>query len=170
MKNVILGLFMLSSASVAAAAAESTTHVVALSRVETISGTKVKFDGTVTYTIPTGNCEPIPLELVVNLDDLDRNLLKIVKSAKVEKNKECGDRLSLSSAGLSHIAGRQRELAVRILDAAHIARPSIVLWPVVAIGEQFERAPARWADRAWLIADQVTPHVWSHHASSCAHM
>lgn len=100
-KNVILGLFMLSSASVAAAAAESTTHVVPLSRVETISGTKVKFDGTVTYTIPAGNCEPIPLELVVNLDDLDRNLLKIVKSAKVEKNKECGDRLSLSSARLS---------------------------------------------------------------------
>lgn len=73
-------------------------HVVPLSRTETVSGVPVRFDGNVTYTIPEKSCAPIPLKLVVSLDDLNAKLTRIIKASKVERQESCGERLAVDKA------------------------------------------------------------------------
>jgi hypothetical protein len=103
MRNLVPGAFAALLCCIAPAGAAD--HVIALSRSETISGKSVKFTGTVTYSVPDASCAPIPLKLVVFLDDLNAKLTGIVRATGVEKKEKCGDRISIRSARISASGG-----------------------------------------------------------------
>lgn len=73
-------------------------YSVPLKRDENISGVAVSFEGRADYSIPADQCAPIPLKLVVFLDDLNNKLPAIVRTTGVEKNESCGDKVEIHGA------------------------------------------------------------------------
>jgi hypothetical protein len=123
---VLMALSLLSPSGARAAA----DHVVPLSRTEAVSGVPVRFDGSVTYTIPEKSCAPIPLRLVVSLDDLNAKLTRIIKASKVERQKPCGERLTVDRARMwadgGHLSTRA-EGAVGWQQCAKVMHKAVVL-------------------------------------------
>jgi hypothetical protein len=81
-----------------AAEAFAQEYSVPLKRHENISGVDVMFEGKADYSIPLDQCAPIPLKLIIYLDDLNSKLPAIVRTTGVEKNESCGDKVEIHGA------------------------------------------------------------------------
>jgi hypothetical protein len=103
------------------AAADDQQITVPLSRTEPVAGVPVTFEGKVTYSLVSGTCEPIPLQLVVHLDDLAAKLTEVGRGAGLERADECGTRITLHDSGLAEAGD---DLAVRV--DGHVAREECV--------------------------------------------
>lgn len=104
-----------------AGAAHCETYRIDLQRNEVISGVAVPFSGYVDYDIAFQTCTPAPFKLVAYLDGLSQQLAQIIRSAGVERNEECGNKLSIGGAWIAAEGG---QLHVKV--DGHVGRQECV--------------------------------------------
>ena len=80
-------------------------------KMEQISSVEVKYPVSLKATFPANTCQPAILDITIRLDDLNRKLLRIVRSSGIETNEKCGNKLSLSDA---HFFNRSNMLGVKV--------------------------------------------------------
>ncbi len=97
------------------------TYRVDLQRSEIIGGVAVAFSGYVDYDIALQTCTPAPFRLVAYLDSLSLQLAQIVRSSGVERDEECGDKLSI---GGGWIAAEDGQLHVKV--DGHVGRQECI--------------------------------------------
>lgn len=124
-KHIRTSMSMLASSVICffanAGAAHCETYRVDLQRNEIISGVSVPFSGYVDYDIAFQTCTPAPFRLVAYLDGLSQQLAPIVRSAGVERNEECGNKLSIGGAWIAAEGG---QLHVKV--DGHVGRQECV--------------------------------------------
>lgn len=113
---------LLACLAASAAMADAQRVEVPLSRTEPVVGVPVVFDGKVAYTVVADTCEPMPIELTVHMDDLDRRLTDIARASGLERTERCGTSIAVHDARLGRQAG---DLQIRI--DGHVEREECVV-------------------------------------------